>query len=174
MDSVVMGLLVLDLTDSAFQVALLFMFRWSPMLVFALISGMVADRANRWAILILARSVAVAATGALLLLVAINTIEPWHVFIASFFLGCIFVLEFPSRRSLIYDLVGSERIVGAMSLETINSTVGKFAGPFMAGLLIELTGFTGPYIFLIAVYIVALILVFKIEGRGPILSLRHI
>ena len=112
MDSVVMGLLVLDLTDSAFQVALLFMFRWSPMLVFALISGMVADRANRWAILILARSVAVVATGALLLLVAINTIEPWHVFIASFFLGCIFVLEFPSRRSLIYDLVGSERIVG--------------------------------------------------------------
>ena len=87
MDSVVMGLLVLDLTDSAFQVALLFMFRWSPMLVFALISGMVADRANRWAILILARSVAVVATGALLLLVAINTIEPWHVFIASFFFG---------------------------------------------------------------------------------------
>ena len=170
MDSVVMGLLVLDLTDSAFQVALLFMFRWSPMLVFALISGMVADRANRWAILILARSVAVVATGALLVLVAINRIEPWHVFIASFFLGCIFVLEFPSRRSLIYDLVGSERIVGAMSLETINSTVGKFAGPFMAGLLIELTGFTGPYIFLIAVYIVALILVFKIEGRGPIRS----
>ena len=48
MDSVVMGLLVLDLTDSAFQVALLFVFRWIPMLAFALISGMIADRANRW------------------------------------------------------------------------------------------------------------------------------
>lgn len=165
-----MGLLVLDLTDSAFQVALLFMFRWSPMLVFALISGMVADRANRWAILMIARSVAVAATGSLLVLVATDLVEPWHVFIASFFLGCIFVLEFPSRRSLIYDLVGSERIVGAMSLETINSTLGKFVGPFMAGLLIELTGFTGPYVFLLAVYVVALVLVFKIKSRGPIRS----
>ena len=170
MDSVVMGLLVLDLTDSAFQVALLFMFRWSPMLVFALISGMVADCANRWAILMLARSVAVAATGSLLILVAINQVEPWHVFIASFLLGCIFVLEFPSRRSLIYDLVGSERIVGAMSLETINSTLGKFVGPFMAGLLIEFSGFTGPYVFLLTVYVIALVLVFKIKSRGPIRS----
>jgi len=31
MDVVVMGLLVLELTDSAFQVALLFVFRWVPM-----------------------------------------------------------------------------------------------------------------------------------------------
>ena len=170
MDSVVMGLLVLDLTDSAFQVALLFMFRWSPMLIFALISGMVADRSNRWAIMMVARIVAVLATSALLVLVAIDRVEPWHVFIASFFLGCIFVLEFPSRRSLIYDLVGSERIVGAMSLETINSTLGKFVGPFLAGLLIELTGFTGPYVALLAVYILALIFTFKVESRGPIRS----
>ena len=31
MDTVVMGLLVLNLTDSAFQVALLFVFRWIPL-----------------------------------------------------------------------------------------------------------------------------------------------
>jgi len=58
MDVVVMGLLVLELTDSAFQVALLFVFRWVPMLAFALISGMVADRANRWAIMMVSRMVA--------------------------------------------------------------------------------------------------------------------
>ncbi|MEC9280008.1 MAG: MFS transporter, partial [Chloroflexota bacterium] len=57
MDSVVMGLLVLNLTDSAFQVALLFVCRWLPMLAFALLSGMVADRANRWAIMLMSRSV---------------------------------------------------------------------------------------------------------------------
>ena len=168
MDTVVMGLLVLDLTDSAFQVALLFVFRWVPMLAFALISGMVADRANRWAVMMVARSVAVAATAVILTLVLTGAVEPWHLFIASFFLGCLFVLEFPSRRSLIYDLVGSDRIVSAMSLETINSTLGRFAGPFMAGLLIELTGFKGPYIFLMVVYIIALVLIMALETRGPV------
>tara|TARA_B100000809_G_C15101580_1_gene517107 strand:- start:144 stop:1412 length:1269 start_codon:yes stop_codon:yes gene_type:complete len=168
MDSVVMGLLVLDLTDSAFQVALLFVFRWVPMLAFALISGMIADRANRWAIMMAARTVAVGATAFLLVLVLMDAVEPWHVFIASFFLGWLFVLEFPSRRSLIYDLVGSERIVSAMSLETINSTLGKFIGPFMAGLLIELTGFSGTYVFLIAVYAVSFVLILVMKGRGPV------
>ena len=170
MDSVVMGLLVLNLTDSAFQVALLFVFRWLPMLVFALLSGMIADRTNRWAIMMSARSVAVIATVAILILVIADAVKPWHVFIASFFLGLLFVMEFPSRRSLIYDLVGSERIVSAMSLETINSTLGKFAGPFMAGLLIELSGFSGTYGVLATVYVIAFILILVMQGRGPVRS----
>ena len=168
MDVVVMGLLVLELTDSAFQVALLFVFRWMPMLAFALISGMVADRANRWAIMMVSRMVAVTTTGAVLVLVLADAVEPWHVFIASFFLGGLFVLEFPSRRSLIYDLVGSDRIVSAMSLETINSTLGRFMGPFLAGLLIELTDFSGTYIVLMVVYIVAFVLILVMKGRGPV------
>ena len=77
-------------------------------------------------------------------------------------------MEFPSRRSLIYDLVGSERIVSAMSLETINSTLGKFAGPFMAGLLIELSGFSGTYGVLATVYVIAFILILVMQGRGPV------
>ena len=168
MDVVVIGLLVLELTDSAFQVALLFVFRWVPMLAFALISGMVADRANRWAIMMVSRMVAVTTTGAVLVLVLADAVEPWHVFIASFFLGGLFVLEFPSRRSLIYDLVGSDRIVSAMSLETINSTLGRFMGPFLAGLLIELTDFSGTYIVLMVVYIVAFVLILVMKGRGPV------
>ena len=168
MDVVVMGLLVLEMTDSAFQVALLFVFRWLPMLAFALISGMVADRANRWAIMMVSRMVAVTTTGAVLVLVLADAVEPWHVFIASFFLGGLFVLEFPSRRSLIYDLVGNDRIVSAMSLETINSTLGRFMGPFLAGLLIELTDFSGTYIVLMVVYIVAFVLILVMKGRGPV------
>ena len=168
MDVVVMGLLVLEMTDSAFQVALLFVFRWLPMLAFALISGMVADRANRWAIMMVSRMVAVAITGAILVLVLTGAVEPWHVFIASFFLGWLFVLEFPSRRSLIYDFVGSDRIVSAMSLETISMTLGRFMGPFLAGLLIELTDFSGTYIVLMVVYIVAFVLILVMKGRGPV------
>ena len=168
MDVVVMGLLVLEMTDSAFQVALLFVFRWVPMLAFALISGMIADRANRWAIMMVSRMVAVATTGAILALVLTGAVEPWHVFIASFFLGWLFVLEFPSRRSLIYDFVGSDRIVSAMSLETISMTLGRFMGPFLAGLLIELTDFSGTYIVLMVVYIVAFVLILVMKGRGPV------
>ena len=165
MDTVVMGLLVLDLTGSAFQVALLFVFRWIPMLAFALVSGMVADRANRWMVMMVARTMTVAATAVIFVLVLTGAVEPWHALITSFFLGWLFVLEFPSRRSMIYDLVGSDRIVGAMSLETINTTLGRFIGPFMAGILIELTGFSVTYIVLLVVYVIALVLITLVKTR---------
>jgi len=167
MDTVVMGLLVLDLTDSAFQVALLFVFRWVPMLVFSLASGMVADRANRWIVMMVARTATVIVTTAILVLLLTGAAEPWHLFIASFFLGWLFVLEFPSRRSLIYDMVGRDRIVSAMSLETINTTLGRFIGPFLAGILIEFTDFSRTYIFLLAVYAISFILISLVEVRIP-------
>ena len=76
MEAVVMGLLVLELTDSPFQVALLFVFRWSPMLLMALLSGMFADRADRWRLLVASRTLIWAVIGSLTALVATNLIEP--------------------------------------------------------------------------------------------------
>ena len=167
MDAVVMGLLVLDLTDSPWQVALLFVMRWLPMLVFAMISGIIADRVNRWVIMMLARAFSVVATVIVLILVASDAIQPWHLLLASLALGWLYVLEFPSRRSLIYDIVGLRLITNAMSLETINSTLGRFLGPLTAGLLIEISGFTGAYIVLVVGYSIALVSIALVKSRIP-------
>ena len=167
MDTVVMGLLVLGLTDSAFQVALLFVFRWTPMLLFALVSGMVADRADRWMVMIVARGLTVAVTATLLVLTALDAIEPWHLFLGSLALGWLFVLEFPSRRSFIYDLVGTRQLIGAMSMETINFTIGRLSGPFAAGVVIQVYGFTPAYILLTAIYGLAFVFTVLIEARIP-------
>ena len=61
---------------------------------------------------------------------------PEHLFIGSLLLGWLYVLEFPSRRSFIYELVGSRELVGAMSLETITTTIGRLLGPLAAGIVV--------------------------------------
>ena len=167
MDTLVLSLLALDLGATPFQVALLFVFRWSPMLAFALLSGMVADRANRWAVMLLARTVAVAVTALLLAVIVADAVALWQLYIASLFLGWLFVLEFPSRRSFIYDMVGGQQIVGAMSLETINSTVGRLAGPLAAGAFVEWAGYTVAFATLLAGYIGAWLLTLLIRARIP-------
>ena len=172
MDAVVMGLLVLELTDSAWQVALLFVMRWLPMLVFAMLSGIIADRANRWLVIMVARAGSVVATAIVLVLVASGEIQPWQMLLASLALGWLYVLEFPSRRSLIYDIVGLRLISNAMSLETINSTIGRFLGPLGAGLLIELSGFTGAYVALVAGYSLALVAIGLMRSRIPVQASR--
>ena len=167
MEAVVMALLMLDIGGSALQVALLFAFRWTPMLLFALVSGMVADRANRRMVMIVARGVAVAVTAILLVLVASNEARPEHLFIGSLLLGWLYVLEFPSRRSFIYELVGGQQVVGAMSLETISTTIGRLLGPLAAGVLVGQAGFTIAFATLLALYSLAFLFVVLVRTRLP-------
>ena len=167
MEAVVMGLLVLELTDSPFQVALLFVFRWSPMLLMAMLSGMFADRADRWRLLVASRTLIWTVIGILTALVATNQIEPWHLFLGSLILGWLYVLEFPSRRSFIYELVGGRQIVGAMSLETITVTIGRFIGPFSAGFIVEFQGYTPAFLLLTMLYGLAWLFTLLVKSRFP-------
>ncbi len=167
MEAVVMALLMLDIGGSALQVALLFAFRWTPMLLFALVSGMVADRANRRMVMIVARGMAVAVTAILLLLVASDEARPEHLFIGSLLLGWLYVLEFPSRRSFIYELVGGRQVVGAMSLETISTTIGRLLGPLAAGVVVGQGGFTVAFAVLLSLYSLAFLFVMLVRSRLP-------
>ena len=167
METVVMGLLVLELTDSPFQVALLFVFRWAPMLLMALLSGMFADRVDRWRLLVTSRTLIWAVIGVLTVSVAMGEIQPWHLFLGSLLLGWLYVLEFPSRRSFIYELVGGRQIVGAMSLETITVTIGRFIGPFSAGFIVEYEGYTSAFILLTMLYGLAWLFTLLVKSRIP-------
>ena len=168
MEAVVMALLMLDIGGSALQVALLFAFRWTPMLLFALVSGMVADRVNRWMVMVVARSVAVAVTAMLLVLVASGQARPEHLFVGSLLLGWLYVLEFPSRRSFIYELVGGREVVGAMALETISTTIGRLLGPLAAGLIVGQAGFTVAFATLVGLYALAFLFVLLVRTRLPV------
>ena len=168
MDVVVMSWLVLELTDSPFLVAMLFVLRWAPMLFFSIFSGMIADRANRWLVVVVARSGNVLVTAVVLFLVIAGLVQPWHLLLASLALGWIFVLEFPSLRAMIYDLVGGRNIVSAMSLDALMFTVGRFIGALAAGLWIEISGFTGAYVFLLLGYGISLSIFQLIKTRVPV------
>src|ERR671919_211925 len=165
----VLGWLILELTDSPWYVALVGVSRSAPLLAFGLFAGLMADRTNRWAVMLCTQSVNALVCGVLVVLLLFEAIQPWHVLLVAFILGCYTILDMPSRRSLIYDLVGPQQVVSAMSLETVNNTVGKFLGPLIGGLMIEMTGFAGVYLLLMAVYLLALgfILQVKINLPGP-------
>ncbi len=170
---VVMALLMLDIGGSALQVALLFAFRWTPMLLFSLVSGRVADRVNRWIVIVVARGMIVAVTAILLLLVASGASRPEHLFIGSLLLGWLYVLEFPSRRSFIYELVGGGQLVGAMSLETITTTIGRLLGPLAAGIVVGQAGFTVAFATLVAMYSLAFVVTLLVRTRLPVRASGH-
>ena len=167
MELLALGYLVLRMTDSPFQVGLIAVFLNLPRPFFSLFAGLVADRLDRRRVLIGVHAIYSVISTALLLLLVIGVIEPWHIFIAIFLQGSAKVLDDPSRRTAIFDLAGQERLASAMSLETINQNIGKIAGPLIGGVLIASTGFVGSYAAILALDAVSLLMIsrFKLPHR---------
>jgi MFS family permease len=165
METATAGLLVLVLTDSPWQVALVGVCRSAPLLAFGLFAGFIADRMDRWRVMLLTAAVGALDTAVLLGLLVGGWLQPWHVFVGTFILGCGTILDMPSRRSLIYDLVGPSHLVSAMSLETINNTLGKFLGPLVGGFVVELAGFEGLYLLLLLAYLLTAGLILRVQAR---------
>ncbi len=77
--------------------------------------------------------------------------------------GTAKVLDDPTRRAALFDLAGQDRIAHAMSLETITNNVGKILGPIAGGLLIAFYSYTGAYMVLVTLDLIAAALMFKLR-----------
>ena len=163
MELLVLGYLILRLTDSAFQVGLIAVFLNIPRPVLALFAGLLADRLDRRRILIGAHTAYFVIAATILLLLVFGTIQPWHVFIAVFVQGSVRVTDDPARRTAIFDLAGQENIASAMSLETITNNWGRILGPLTGGILIAWVDFAGAYAAIVALDLVAFLLITRMR-----------
>ena len=151
MEMLVLSWLVLEATNSPFQVGLVLVFNNLPRPFFSLFGGFVADRFSRHRILALAQTINVLTAATFLSLIVSDIVQPWHVFVVAVVLGVSRSLEDPSRRTAVLDIVGERRLVNAISLDVISNTTGKMIGPILGGILLETTGFIGAYAFLLAI-----------------------
>ena len=106
---VVLGWLVLELTDSVFLVGLVGALQWLPMLLGAF-TGLIADRFNRRVMLIWLQFSSALACLLLGFLIITGLVQIWQIMILSLLLGITWAIDFPCARALIPDLVGKENI----------------------------------------------------------------
>ena len=163
MDLLVLSLFILDTTESVFQLFLVAVFLHLPRPFLSLISGVMADRFNRKRIWLASQSLSSLSALAMLTLLAADLLQPWQVFAAASLQGTTKALEDPSRRTAMFDIVGPGRVISAMSLETISNTIGKMAGPILAGVMIAFVSFTGSYSVVLAVHLLALSLLMGVK-----------
>ena len=163
MELLVLGYLILSLTDSAFQVGLIAVFLNIPRPALALFAGLLADRLDRRRILIGAFASYLGLATVILVLLIAGDIQPWHIFIAVLVQGAARVTDDPARRTAIFDLAGQEHITGAMALETMTNNWGRILGPLAGGILIAWAGFTGAYAVIVALDLVGLLLITRMR-----------
>jgi len=156
MEQLVLSLLIWHVTHSPLPLALVLVFNNLPRPLCSPFAGLLADRLNRRSILLAAQLLNTCTALGVLSLLMLERIQPWQVFLAVSLQGVEKSFEDPSRRTAILDLVGTGRLVNALSLDVLNNTLGKMLGPLIGGLLIETMGFTGAYGCVLAMHVATL------------------
>lgn len=136
MDQVVLGWVVLDMTNSAWNVAVVGAVRWLPLLLFGLMGGAIADRFDRRWLLISAQGLGLGVCAVSGVLLALGLFSYPMALLATFLLGLQWAVDWPTRRALIPDLVGRELTINAIALEAVSMNITRIIGPLVAGALI--------------------------------------
>ncbi len=163
MELLVLGYLILKLTDSAFQVGLIAVFLNAPRPVLAMFAGTIADRLDRRRVMIGAHACYLGIASVLLVLLIIGSVQPWHIYLAILLQGTARVLDDPCRRTALFDVAGESRIATAMSLEAMGNDGGKILGPLTGGILITAVGFAGAYAVLTGLDVLSLLMMVQLR-----------
>ncbi len=165
MEMIVIGWLVLELTDSPWQVALVMFYGSVPRLVWGLASGAVVDRVGRRRIILTCQTVNLLGYATIAALIWTDQLVFWHLCVVSFIVGTAWAFDWLARRSYLPDLVGKARTVDAMLLENFAQIVSRILGPFTGGVLIDALGPKGCYVVLVGLSLLALIILTGLSAK---------
>src|SRR5262245_14672940 len=132
--------LVLSLTGSGLAVGATTALQFLPMLIFGAWGGLIADRVPKRRLLILTQGLHMVAPLAMLALALNGVLAPWMVFILVFLRGSVNAVDYPTRQAFVMEMVGSDRVVNAVSLNGVLVHSARVVGPAFAGILIATVG----------------------------------
>jgi len=130
-------------TNSKFMLGLSVFATMFPAAAFSLVGGGVADRYNRYRVLLTTQVLSMVQAALLTLLVFGRPGAVWGILGLSVVLGIINGFDVPARQSLVHELVEDKQdLPNALALNSSMVNLSKLIGPAVAGLAIEALGAT--------------------------------
>jgi MFS family permease len=140
MNTVALGWLVLDLTNSPFQVGLVTTLTAIPVLALTLYGGVVADRVNRHRLVTGLQVAMFCQSVFLATLTATHLVSIHWVMGLALLAGTLSAFEIPARQSFFVDMVGKEDLFTAIAMNSTVFNVSRILGPVFAGLVLAVAG----------------------------------
>ncbi|MGE0591816.1 MAG: MFS transporter [Vicinamibacterales bacterium] len=117
-----------------------------PIIVFSMLSGVVADAVNRRRLMLVTQSGAAGVAAALALVTWLGLTSVWPIYALAAAGAAIGAFDLPARHALLPSLVPREHLPNAISLNAIGVQVASVAGPTLAGVLIASASLTTVYL----------------------------
>ena len=169
MNTVALGWLVLELTNSPFQVGLVTTLTAVPILALTLYGGVVADRTNRHRLVTGLQMAMFTQSLFLATLTATHLITIHWVMALALLSGTLSAFEIPARQSFFVDMVGKEDLFTAIAMNSSVFNVSRVLGPVFAGLVLAAAGAALCFFADAASYLAVItsLLMMRFPPRGP-------
>lgn len=145
MELTVTSWVALELTGSPWLVAMVGVARQAFLPVLGPITGALSDRFDRLRMMRTAQWGNVVVVGSVAAALLAGHGAYWQLIACSLWLGASWGIDWPSRRALIADMVGPERVLPAIVLDNWTQNLSRIAGPLLGGVLLYRWGGPGAY-----------------------------
>jgi MFS family permease len=131
---------VLTLTGSGLAVGATTALQFLPLLLVGAWGGLIADRVPKRSLLMLTQTLHMIAPVTMFGLAVAGLLSAPAVFGLVFVRGLVNAVDFPTRQAFVSEMVGSNRVVNAVSLNSVLVHSARIIGPALAGVLIATVG----------------------------------
>jgi MFS family permease len=141
MQSVAQAYLILFLLHgTGLDVAIATSLQFLPLLVAGPFGGLMADRLDKRKVLYATQAAAAVLALTLGLLVLTHSVQLWQVYLLATGLGVVNLFDNPARQTFVSELVGTELLPNAVSLNSVLINSARVIGPAIGGVLILTVG----------------------------------
>ena len=137
METVIRNLLVLQLAgdQAAFWLGMMVFAHWVPFTVFSLYGGTLADRYDVRKVQLVAQLLLFAAGLGVALITIGGLVTVWWIFGFLLLHGFAGAIGNPAQQTLVHSIVGRDRLLSAVSLNSTSRQLSQVIGPAIAGLV---------------------------------------
>ncbi|NCG35201.1 MAG: MFS transporter [Dehalococcoidales bacterium] len=169
-ETIALGFYVYSSTKDEFLVGLVFFFRMAPMLFFGAFIGVISDQYNKKTIL----KFTLLITSIIYFLLSISayfgTLDYNQICIGAFVAGLAWSFDFPTRRSMLSEIVDKSLYSSAIGLDMASSNMARIIGPIIAGIVLLRVDLFPIYIFGAFLFFIAYITCIKITEPAKIIN----
>jgi MFS family permease len=169
MSTVVQSIVAFELTGRNSAVGVVLLGQGISSLLLGPLGGAYADRVSKKAVSLACQSVITLVFFGTGLLIALDRVELYHLFLGSLIVGAMFAFMGPARQAWVVELVGEDLRANAVALNQVALNASRVVAPGIAGLMVAVAiiGAEGAYFTMGVLYLGVVVSVMTLPPSRP-------
>jgi len=168
MERISLGWLIFEMTDSVFMLGVVSAANMAPFFFLGIVSGAVADWANRRLFVRFLILTAGVSAGLMALVLLTGVAQVWHVLGWAVLTGIIAAFLVTVRQAYTYDITGPDHALNGMALSSVSTLLGSIGGALLGGVIISMLGIGVQYLVVAASFGLAVVVLMGTRDVGQV------